>query len=108
VGIDVIDEVHDFAAENSLEIHTLDRVKHMNADQATCGFGCSGNPYDAYWFFDPISHGDIHELGHGLERHRFRYAGQVGHTITNPYSYYSKWKYLEATGDEANLGCQKI
>lgn len=109
VGIDVAAEVHDFAADNGLDIHTLDIVKHMNADQATCGYGCSGNPYDAYWSFNPIGHGDIHELGHGLERSRFRYTGQVGHTSTNPYSYYSKWKRREAAGNPiSELGCQNL
>lgn len=50
----------------------------MNADQATCGYGCSGNPYDAYWAFSPLGHGDLHELGHGLEKGRFRFAGWEG------------------------------
>ncbi len=108
-GIDIIDEVHDFANDNGLTIHTLDKVKHMNADQATCGYGCSGNPYDAYWSFNPLGHGDIHEMGHGLERSRFRYTDQVGHTVTNPYSYYSKWKYFEETGDaRVDDNCQSL
>ena len=108
-GIEVVAEVHDWAASKGLDIHTLDRVKHMNADQATCGYGCSGNPYDAYWSFNPIGHGDIHELGHGLERHKFRFAGQEGHTITNPYSYYSKWRYHENTGTPVSeIGCQNL
>jgi len=107
-GIDVVPEIHDFAAANGLTVDTLDTVKHMNADQATCGYGCSGNPYDAYWSFNPIGHGDIHELGHGLERGRFRYTGQVGHTSTNPYSYYSKSKYYAETNDTENLGCQSL
>lgn len=109
VGIDVEPEVHDFATDNGLEIHTLDIVKHMNADQASCGYGCSGNPYDAYWAFDPIGHGDIHELGHGLERSKMRYAGQVGHTITNPYSYFSKWKMQQNTGTSTDdISCQNL
>jgi len=109
VGIDVVPEIHNFATDNGLEIHTLDIVKHMNADQAACGYGCSGNPYDAYWSFNPIGHGDIHELGHGLERSRFRFAGQVGHTSTNPYSYYSKWKLHDATGTSVDdIGCQNL
>ena len=109
VGVEVIDEVHDWAAAKGLEIHTLDKVKHMNADQASCGSGCSGNPYDAYWSFNPIGHGDIHELGHGLEKSKFRFAGQPGHTVTNPYSYYSKWRYHESTGTPvADIGCQNL
>jgi hypothetical protein len=107
-GIDVVPEIHDFATTNGLEIHTLDTVKHMNADQATCGYGCSGNPYDAYWNFNPIGHGDIHELGHGLERSRFRYTGQPGHTGTNPYSYFSKSEFYKETGNTSDLGCQNL
>jgi hypothetical protein len=82
-GIDVVPEIHDFAAEHNLSVATFERVQHMNADQALCGYGCSGNPYDAYWAFDPIGHGDIHEIGHNLEKVRFRFEGFPGHAITN-------------------------
>ncbi len=37
-----------------------------------------GNPYDAYWSFSPLGHGDLHELGHGLEKGRFRFSGWEG------------------------------
>ncbi len=47
-------------------------------------------------------------MGHGLERNRFRYAGQPNHTVTNPYSYYAKSQYFAATGDSAGLGCQSL
>lgn len=107
-GIEVVPEIHDFANANGLEMHSLDKVKHMNADQATCGYGCSGNPYDAYWSFNPIGHGDIHELGHGLERSRFRFSDQPGHTVTNPYSYYSKSIFYKETGNKSDLGCQSL
>ena len=105
-GIEAVSEIHDFASANGLEISNLDLVKHMNADQATCGYGCSGNPYDAYWAFDPIGHGDVHELGHGLERGRFKLKGWETHGITNPYSYYTKSKYNETTGEDPD--CQKL
>ncbi|MDQ5768780.1 ImpA family metalloprotease [Thiothrix subterranea] len=105
-GIDVVPEIHDFAAAKGFSIDNLDLVKHMNADQATCGYGCSGNPYDAYWAFDPIGHGDIHELGHGLEKSRFRLDGWNYHASTNPYSYYSKTQYFNTTGGEPE--CQSL
>ena len=105
-GIDVVDEIHTFALDNGLEVYNLDLVKHMNADQATCGYGCSGNPYDAYWSFSPIGHGDIHELGHGLERSRFRFTGWVGHATTNPYSYFTKNQYYKDSGNEPS--CQSL
>ena len=105
-GIDVVPEIHNFATNNGLTVDLLDKVKHMNADQSTCGYGCSGNPYDAGWSFSPIGHGDVHELGHGLERNRFRFSGWEGHAVTNPYSYYTKSHYYKDTGKEP--GCQNL
>ncbi len=105
-GIDVVSEIHQFAHDLGLTIETLDTVKHMNADQATCGYGCSGNPYDAYWSYDPIGHGDVHELGHGLEKSRLRFEGWELHASTNPYSYYTKSRYSQNTGGEPS--CQNL
>ncbi|CAM3757663.1 ImpA family metalloprotease [Parendozoicomonas haliclonae] len=104
--IEVFDEVHDFAGDKDLTIDLIDMVKHMNADQATCGYGCSGNPYDAYWDFDPLGHGDIHELGHGLEKGRFRFTGWEGHSTTNFYSYFSKYNSWKR--EQRNPSCQAL
>ena len=104
-GIDVIPELTDFANDKGWEIDTLDKVQHMNADQATCGYGCSGNPYDAYWAYDPIGHGDVHELGHGLQGGK-RFAGWENHSMTNHYSYNTKSKYHTDTGGDPN--CQAL
>ena len=79
-------------------------MKHMNADQASCGYGCSGNPYDAYWVFDPIGHGDIHEMGHSMQKIRFE--GFPNHAATNTFSYYTKSRYFANTGEEPN--CQGL
>lgn len=105
-GIDVVPEIHDFATNNNLTVQNIDIVKHMNADQATCGYGCSGNPYDAYWSYSPTGHGDVHELGHGLEKSRFRFAGWEGHSTTNPYSYFTKYNYYLDTGKDPS--CQSL
>lgn len=105
-GIVELAEVEQFASERGWSLASLDVVKHMNADQASCGSGCSGNPYDAYWSFNPLGHGDLHELGHGLERGRFRFEGWEGHATTNPYSYYSKSQYYRDTGVDPN--CQSL
>lgn len=99
-GIDAVTEIHQFAADKGFSIDNIDLVKHMNADQATCGSGCSGNPYDAYWSFNPLGHGDLHELGHGLERWRFRFDDWPVHASTNMYSYYSKSRFFSETGNE--------
>jgi len=105
-GIDPIQEVDSFANEHNIRVEMIDIVKHMNADQATCGYGCSGNPYDAYWSFSPVYHGDLHELGHGLESKRLQFEGFSYHSTTNPYSYYSKSKYYKESGNDPQ--CQKL
>ena len=105
-GIDVMAEVHDFADTNGFDVQNIDIVKHMNADQPTCGWGCSGNPYDAGWNFSPIGHGDIHELGHGLEKGKFRFGNWEGHSTTNFYSYHSKYHYFLDTGKDPS--CQSL
>jgi|GEM_PF-634166 len=103
-GVDVVDEIHDWATSKGLTIETIDIMKHMNADQATCGYGCSGNPYDAYWAFDPIGHGDIHEMGHSMQKMRFE--GFPNHAATNTFSYYTKARYFANTGGEPD--CQGL
>ncbi|EPN8542499.1 MULTISPECIES: ImpA family metalloprotease [Vibrio] len=105
-GIDEVPEIIQYAQNQGWEIANIDIVKHMNADQATCGYGCSGNPYDAYWSFSPLGHGDLHELGHGLEKGRFRFSGWEGHSTTNYYSYYSKSRFFQNTGKVST--CQSL
>ena len=98
-GIDVVADIHDYAADKDFTLDNLDRVKHMNADQASCGYGCSGNPYDAYWAYSPVGHGDVHELGHGLQG-GMRFDGWENHSMTNYYSYYTKSKFYQTTGKD--------
>ncbi|GAK14812.1 LOW QUALITY PROTEIN: hypothetical protein JCM19053_4682 [Vibrio sp. JCM 19053] len=105
-GIDEVPEIIQYAQNQGWEIANIDIVKHMNADQATCGYGCSGNPYDAYWSFSPLGHGDLHELGHGLEKGRFRFSGWEGISTTNYYSYYSKSRFFQNTGKVST--CQSL
>ena len=105
-GIDIEPEVHDFVTTRGLTVDTIDHVKHMNADQPTCGWGCSGNPYDAGWNFSPTGHGDLHELGHGIERGSMRFEGYGGHSNTNFYSYFSKSVYEDETAESAS--CQSL
>jgi len=103
-GVDVVPEIHDWATVKGLTIETIDIMKHMNADQASCGYGCSGNPYDAYWSFNPIGHGDIHEMGHSMQKKRFE--GFENHAATNTFSYYTKSKYFDITGGDPS--CQSL
>lgn len=97
-GIDVVPEISDFATTRGWTLDTITTVQHMNADQPTCGIGCSGNPYDAIWAFNPIAHGDVHELGHGLESARFRFTGWEVHATTNLYVYYTQSAFYKETG----------
>ena len=98
-GIASFEDVVSYAKSKGIPIYVTDFVKHMNADQPTCGYGCSGNPYDAGWAFDPVGFGDIHEVGHSLERALFLLKGGKdkkqweGHSRTNQYVYYSLIKY---------------
>ncbi len=105
-GIALNREITDFAELHQLTIEEHNVVKHMNADQPLCGYGCSGNPYDAGWFFEPLGHGDLHELGHGLEENKLKPDGFEGHATTNYYSYYSKYQFFAATGEEPE--CQSL
>ena len=54
---------------DSTLMHGLPSMNHFNADRAMCvqGSGCSGNPYDGSWGFDPIDWADSHEMGHNLQ-----------------------------------------
>jgi hypothetical protein len=101
-------EIYGWAVGKGLPVPTSDKVLHMNADQATCGWGCSGNPYDAGWAFSPIGHGDLHELGHSLQLQRFQltYGTRTypNHAGTNFYSYYSQSRFFDDTG--AHPDCQ--
>jgi hypothetical protein len=104
-GITPITELHDFADQQGWTVDTLNGVKHMNADQASCSTGCAGNPYDTSWAFDPVKLGDLHELSHGLQG-RKRFEGWTGHSMTNYYAYYSQHQYYQETGKR--LACQKL
>jgi hypothetical protein len=88
------------------KIHGMFGMWHFNADQATCGYGCSGNPYDAYWSFSALSWGDAHEVGHGLQRDRLRIdggaSGEVSNNIFPTHTVYS-WNQSNP-GNRSTLG----
>ena len=105
-GIPVIPEIVDYATERGWTLSDRDVVQHFNADQPTCGYGCSGNPYDAGWAFTPLGHGDLHEVGHNHERGLFKFNGREIHAHTNFYSYYPKQRHELDTGITAD--CQNL
>jgi hypothetical protein len=107
-GIENIPEVTSFADAHDIQITKVNLVKHYNADQAACGYGCSGNPYDAYWAFNPVGHGDLHEIGHALESDRLRFEGWVIHSTTNPYAFYTQTKFnKDHENDSLEYDCQE-
>jgi hypothetical protein len=95
----------DDCIDNSLHTRTI--IQHANYDQnAQCGGGCSGNPWDAAWNIDPTGWGDNHELGHNLQTNRLNvqyaaasdhdnwagYGSRAGENSNNIFPYVVKWK----------------
>ena len=95
----------DDCIDNSLHTRTI--IQHANYDQnAQCGAGCSGNPWDAAWNIDPTGWGDNHELGHNLQTNRLNvqyaaannsdnwagYSSRAGENSNNIFPYVVKWK----------------
>lgn len=105
-NIEALAEVTNFANAKNLALAYKDQIHHFNADRASCGGGCSGNPYDANWNFNPLGHGDLHEIGHTQESSRFRFTGWDSHSSTNYYSYFTKFMNYKETGNAPV--CQKL
>ena len=91
--------------DDSLNTRTL--IQHANYDQnAQCGSGCSGNPWDAAWNISPTGWGDNHELGHNLQTNRLNvqyaaaadrdnwsgYGSRAGENSNNIFPYFVKWR----------------
>ncbi|MFC3912867.1 ImpA family metalloprotease [Pseudaeromonas sharmana] len=89
------------------DLHTRSLIQHANYDQnAQCGAGCSGNPWDAAWDISPTGWGDNHELGHNLQTNRLNvqyvaandrdnwpsYSSRAGENSNNLFPYFVKWR----------------
>lgn len=101
------------------ELHTRKIIQHANYDQnAQCGSGCSGNPWDASWTISPTGWGDNHELGHNLQTKRLnvhyaeaadiedwtKYSSRAGENSNNIFPYYVKWKsHYQRDGNTTTL-----
>jgi hypothetical protein len=107
-GIDQEPEVYGWAQTNGFTMSTRTNIQHMNADQATCGAGCSGNPYDTWGAYEPIEHGNLHEIGHGLQSGRMLLShGSYTHGVhgaTNFYSTYARTRFFEETHMQNKVG----
>ena len=103
--LNLSEEVADFCSSRGWDcvnskIHGLTRIKHMNADRAVAGYGTAGNPYDAFWAFNPLGWGDAHEIGHWMQPGRLRiYGGVSGETSNNIFPLHTVWQYRKDTGD---------
>ncbi|MDV5247340.1 ImpA family metalloprotease [Shewanella xiamenensis] len=88
-------------------LHTRSIIQHANYDQnAQCGSGCSGNPWDAAWNISPTGWGDNHELGHNLQTNRLNvqyataansdnwtgYGSRAGENSNNIFPHVVLWK----------------
>ena len=99
-GIASNPKVKAFAARHGLPMPKMPHVLHAMADQATCSFGCGGNPYDIdyTWSFGGSVH--IHEQGHSIENTQYMFDGWGSHSQTDLYMYYHNFKFVELVGDE--------
>ncbi|WP_394128127.1 ImpA family metalloprotease [Vibrio hepatarius] len=88
-------------------IHTRKIIQHANYDQnAHCGIGCSGNPWDSAKNISPRGWLDNHELGHNLQVKQLdvhyvsntnkndwtKYQNRAGENSNNIFPYYVAWK----------------
>lgn len=89
-------------------LHSRKTTQHANFDEyASCGSGCSGNPFDADWSIDPIGWGESHELGHNLQVSLLNigytdaahasdwssYQSRAGENSNNIFPYHTLWRY---------------
>lgn len=75
--------------------HRRDSTQHVIADvHALCGSGCSGNPYDQDWSFNPLGWGETHEIGHGIQPSRLKiYADRSDEVSNNLFPMHKQMKF---------------
>lgn len=89
------------------ELHIRKNIQHANYDQnAQCGIGCAGNPWDSAYPIQPYGWLDNHELGHNLQTRKLnthyasranrnqweKYDSRAGENSNNIFPYYMLWK----------------
>jgi hypothetical protein len=86
-------------------LHGMTNIQHINADQANCGAGCSGNPYDQYWAYTPLGWGESHEIGHNLQRGRLKiYDGASTEVSNNIFPTHKWWRFNKVAGETVIYG----
>jgi len=75
--------------------HRRDVMQHVISDaHAYCGSGCSGNPYDQDWAFQPLGWGETHEIGHNLQVARLKiYGGQSTEVSNNIFPMHAQMRF---------------
>jgi immunomodulating metalloprotease len=77
--------------------HRRGAMQHVISDQALCGSGCAGNPYDQNWALEPLGWGETHEIGHNLQRARTKiYDDRSGEVSNNIYPAHKIMAYNRA------------
>ena len=84
--------------------HRRDTMQHVISDvHALCGNGCSGNPYDQDWAFNPLGWGESHEIGHNLQTGRTKiYGGQSTEVSNNIFPMHKQMKFNMTAAGQAS------
>lgn len=80
--------------------HRRDVMQYVISDvHAACGDGCSGNPYDQDWAFEPLGWGESHEVGHNIQPGRLEiYGGISGEVSNNIFPMHKHMRYNLVNG----------
>ena len=78
------------------EIHRAPTTQHINVDKyASCGQGCSGNPYDQEAGLNPRNWVESHEIGHNMQKGMHKvYDYQSGEVSNNIFPLHKGWRML--------------
>jgi len=100
-------------------LNSRPEIQHINGDlNSTCGGACSGNPLDFSWNNPmPVGWGEVHELGHNLQRNQIsiswvdtaqgtnlgrrdvwtNYVQKSGEVSNNIFPANAQWRYFRHT-----------
>jgi hypothetical protein len=99
-------------------VHRRSTIQHANYDEnANCGSGCSGNPFDADWSIIPLGWGESHELGHNLQIKQLnvhytsaadranwaRWSNRAGENSNNIFPYHTLWRFIRRAQSDSTV-----
>ncbi|MET0211288.1 MAG: ImpA family metalloprotease [Burkholderiaceae bacterium] len=86
-------------------IHKAPSLQHVNSDwSVSCGYGCSGNPIELAWGFEPRGWGESHELGHNLQNRWLDAESDRSDEVSNNVFPWHKLFRLYNEGKSTDLG----